>query len=154
MKMQPALNPDWLAILPKAIWDWNGKPHEFGASDCVVFVRECLLAIGAKDPLPRGISWSNRQGALRVLKRVGGIAARLARVYPEIELSALRSGDVLARLPDEEQLMGAVYIVQGTRAWSMLEGDASGPGGLVSEDLGLLISQPVGWRAFAVQGQG
>lgn len=154
MKVQPALHPDWLAILPKAIWDWNGKPHEFGTSDCVVFVRACLLAIGAKDPLPRGISWSNRQGALRVLKRVGGIAARLARVYPEIELGGLRSGDVLARTADEEHLMGAVYIIQGTRAWSMLEGDAFGPGGLVSEDVTLLTSQHAGWRAFSVQGQG
>lgn len=148
-----SLHPDWLAILPKAIWAWSGKPHAFGQSDCVVFVRDCLLVIGAKDPLPRGISWSSRRGALRVLRRVGGIAGRLACVYPEINPAELRSGDVLAHVPSDNQAMGAVYIVQGTRAWSMVEGDATGPGGLVSEELALLIGQSKGWRAFSVQGQ-
>jgi hypothetical protein len=153
MSQSHALHPDWLAILPKAIWAWTGKPHEFGSSDCVVFVRDVLLAIGAKDPLPRGITWSSRRGALRVLRRVGGIAGQLARTYPEIELSQLRSGDVLAGGGDDDQPMGAVYIVQGTRAWSIVEGDQFGVGGLVSEDLASLVIQAVSWRAFAVQGQ-
>jgi hypothetical protein len=146
------LHPDWLAILPKSIWAWTGKPHAFGEADCVVFVRDVLLAIGARDPLPRGITWSTRSGAVRVLRRVGGIAAQLARVYPEVELSQLRSGDVLALEASEDQPMGAVYVVQGSRAWSILEGDSFGPNGLVSEDLGLLLQQPQGWRCFSVQG--
>lgn len=147
-----SLHPDWLAILPKAIWAWTGKSHAFGQADCVVFVRDVLLAIGARDPLPRGTTWSTRRGALRVLRRVGGIAAQLARVYPEIGLSELRSGDVLALEANEDQPMGAVYVVQGARAWSMLEGDAFGPNGLVSEDLGVLLAQSGSWRGFAVQG--
>ena len=147
-----SLHPDWLAILPKAIWAWTGKAHAFGEADCVVFVRDVLLAIGARDPLPQGITWSTRRGALRVLHRVGGIAAQLARVYPEIELSGLRSGDVLACNAGDDQPMGAVYIILGSRAWSILEGDSFGPGGLVSEDLGLLIGQSDGWSGFSVQG--
>jgi hypothetical protein len=147
-----SLHPDWLAILPKAIWAWAGKAHAFGEADCVVFVRDVLLSIGARDPLPRGITWSTQRGAHRVLRRVGGIAAQLGRIYPEIELSGLRSGDVLALEASEDQAMGAVYIIQGSRAWSILEGNAFGPVGLVSEDLGLLISQPAGWRGFSVQG--
>lgn len=148
-----SLHPDWLAILPKAIWAWTGKAHDFGEADCVVFVRDVLLAIGAKDPLPRGITWRTRRGAFRVLRRVGGIAAKLARAYPEIEVSQLRSGDVLALEASDEQPMGAVYIIQGSRAWSILEGDAASSGGLVSEDLALLIGNPASWRAFSVQGQ-
>jgi hypothetical protein len=151
-----SLHPDWLATLPKAIWGWNGKPHEFGTSDCVVFVRDLLLAIGARDPLPSGITWSTRQGALRVLKRLGGIATQLARVYPTIEPRLLRSGDVLVRLPSEEYIMGAVYLVHSARAWSMLEGDESTSGGLVSEDLTVLINVDESsldvWQAFSVQG--
>lgn len=146
-----SLHPDWLAILPKAIWAWSGKPHAFGASDCVVFVRSVLLEIGARDPLPAGITWSSRRGALRVLRRVGGIAGQLARVYPEVPPQALKSGDVLARVADEEQAMGAFYIIHAARAWSIQEGDAFSPGGLMSEDLQLLVSQPGTWRGFATQ---
>jgi hypothetical protein len=147
-----SLHSDWLAILPKAIWAWAGKAHAFGEADCVVFVRDVLLAIGARDPLPRGITWSTQRGAHRVLRRVGGIAAQLARVYSEIELSGLRSGDVLALEASDDQPMGAVYIVQGSRAWSIMEGDSFGPNGLVSEELDLLIGQSVGLRGFSVQG--
>ncbi len=147
-----SLHPDWLAILPKAIWAWTGRAHAFGKADCVVFVRDVLLAIGARDPLPLGITWSTQRGAHRVLRRVGGIAAQLARVYPEIELSSLRSGDVLALEASDDQPMGAVYIVQGPRAWSIVENDGSGLGRLNSEDVTLLTEREQGWRAFSVQG--
>jgi hypothetical protein len=149
-----SLHQDWLAVLPKAIWAWTGKAHAFGKADCVVFVRDVLLAIGATDPLPNGITWSTPRGAARVLRCVGGIASQLARVYPEIKLSGLRSGDVLALEASDDQPMGAVYIVQGSRAWSILESDGHGPGGLLSEDLALLVANPKSWRAFSVQGQG
>lgn len=146
-----SLHPDYLAILPKAIWQWQGVRHVFGASDCVCFVRDVLLRIGARDPLPKGINWSSRRGAFRVLRRMGGITGQLARIYPETSLVQLRSGDVLAREPDSEGVMGAVYIIHAGRAWSVLEGDAISPGGLVSEDVQLLVSQAGTWRGFAAQ---
>jgi hypothetical protein len=142
-----SLHPDWLAILPKAIWAWTGRAHAFGEADCVVFVRDVLLAIGAKDPLSDGITWSTPRGAARVLRRVGGIATQLARVYPEIDLSGLRSGDVLALDACERVPMGCVWIASSDTAWTMQEGDARCAGGLAGIKLELLVST-IGLRAF------
>lgn len=146
-----SLHPDWLAILPKAIWAWTGKAHDFGEADCVVFVRDVLLAIGAKDPLPRGITWRTRRGAFRVLRRVGGIAAKLARAYPEIEVSQLRSGDVLALEACERAPLGCVWVLSSDTAWTMQEGDAQWAGGLAGTKLDLLASID-GMRAFSTGG--
>ena len=143
-----SLHQDWLAILPKAIWAWTGQAHAFGEADCVVFVRDVLLAIGAKDPLPDGITWSTPRGAARVLRRVGGIATQLARVYPEIELSGLRSGDVLALNACERAPVGSVWILSADTAWTLQEGCAREAGGLAGTKLELLVLTN-GMRAFS-----
>lgn len=70
-------------------------PHAWGrdANDCVAFCDGAVKAQGGEDKLG-GLNWSTLAGALRVLKRLGGmeaaIDARFARIAPA---KALR-GDI------------------------------------------------------------
>jgi hypothetical protein len=138
---------DWSSRLPKAIWAWNAISHAFGSADCVVMVRDGLLKIGAVDPLPSGITWTTPMGAARVIKKMGGIPAQLARVYPEIDVSCALSGDVLALDACEAAPLGAVWILSSGTAWTLQEGDAQWAGGLLGTKLDLLV-QTSGLRAF------
>jgi hypothetical protein len=142
---------DWSARLPKAIWAWNGRHHEFGSADCVVMAVDVLLAIGAADPLPRGVQWKTPRGAARAIKRLGGIPAQLARVFPEIDPARALSGDVVAIDACEHAPLGSMWVLSAGTAWTMTEGDASWAGGLTGTKLALLEAYK-GLRAFDTSG--
>jgi hypothetical protein len=70
-------------------------PYAWGstANDCISFVNGAVIAQTGKCALS-GAKWSGKTGALRVLKRVGGIAAALDARFERIPVAFARRGDI------------------------------------------------------------
>lgn len=74
-------------------------PHLWGENDCATFAGGAVLAATGKDPL-KGLRWSSQTGAMRVLKRVGGIEAFLDARFKRVPIAFAKVGDI-AGVPDD-----------------------------------------------------
>jgi hypothetical protein len=77
----------------------QNTPHSWGDNDCAKFVAGAVKAATGKDPL-KGLRWGTQTGALRVLKRLGGIEAALDERFERIPPALAKRGDI-AGVPDE-----------------------------------------------------
>lgn len=148
---------DWPARLAPAIHAWRDRGHDYGTTDCVCFALSVLSAIGAANPLPGGVNWTTPRGALRVMRRVGGISGALAATFAEIPADRALSGDLIVSSADPETGFEGVWVVCAGRAWAMTEGwrETLAEGvvvrvapGLISVDLAALVAGTAGLRAF------
>jgi hypothetical protein len=73
-------------------------PYWWGENDCATFVGGAVNAATGKDPL-KGLRWSSQAGAMRVLKREGGMEAALDKRFKRVAPSMAKRGDI-AGVPD------------------------------------------------------
>lgn len=73
-------------------------PYLWGENDCAAFVGGAVKAATGKDPL-KGLRWSSQTGAMRVLKRVGGMEAALDARFKRVSPTMAKRGDI-AGVPD------------------------------------------------------
>ena len=95
---------DWDVILGKYLAAHVTARFEYGINDCCRFAAGAVLAMTGIDVMA-GISYSNRVGALRVLREFGGLEAAAHSImarhgFPEIEVLRAQRGDmIIADLP-------------------------------------------------------
>lgn len=79
-------------------------PHAWGseANDCVSFFDGAIVAQTGISALA-GLSWSNRTGAIRTLKRVGGLVAALDARFERVPIAHAHRGDI-AGVPVDRML--------------------------------------------------
>jgi hypothetical protein len=79
-------------------------PHAWGsdANDCVSFFDGAVIAQTGRSAI-EGLSWSNKTGALRVLKRIGGLVAELDRRFERVPIAFAQRGDI-AGIPVERMI--------------------------------------------------
>lgn len=79
-------------------------PHAWGSSanDCISFADGAVVAQTGESAL-EGLSWSNKAGALRVLKSIGGLVEGLDSRFERIPLARARRGDI-AGVPADSML--------------------------------------------------
>lgn len=72
-------------------FDWGHDRH-----DCVSFAAACVEALTGDNPIRRaGMTWTTERGALRVIARMGGLAACVDSVLPRLPATAFaHRGDV------------------------------------------------------------
>lgn len=82
-------------------------------NDCVSYGAGALLAMTGWDPLAGMPHWSTERGALRVMRRFGGLVAAVTGRLSPIAPALAHRGDV-AGVPDEAQPGGVrLMIVEG-----------------------------------------
>lgn len=70
------------------------QPFAWGSNDCVTFAAGAVRALTGMDPL-RGIgAWKSEVGALRALKRRGGLVAAVSSVLTPVPASMAQRGDI------------------------------------------------------------
>ena len=98
-------------------------PYEWGrcANDCISFLAGALFAQTGRTHLGR-LTWSNKIGALRILKAEGGMEAALDRRFRQIAPAQAMRGDiagvpvsVLADIPGDEAALIELhpFVVEG-----------------------------------------
>ena len=137
--------PDWPAILPRAIHAWEGREHDFKTGDCVRYGADCMAQIGVEGLIPEGLNWSTHTGALRAVRKAGGIAGVLATRLPEVPHWRALCADLIVTPPDD--VLECLWIVLGGRAWTLSDG-----GGLQHVDLVTLLADQPGARVFSTGG--
>lgn len=97
------------AALEATLAKYRGKKLDFKTADCVRMARFHLLKMGHKPPkLPH---YSSLTGALRALRKAGGMVAVLDRILPRIPYALMAPGDLAVLEGDHE--MDAVVICVG-----------------------------------------
>lgn len=78
------------------------RPHEWGDrnNDCIAFIAAAVKAQTGRNPA-RGLKWSTKTGALRLLARLGGVEAVLDARFDRIPVAHAHRGDI-AGIPDPE----------------------------------------------------
>lgn len=130
--------PDWWPRLRATVADWEGRPFEWGETDCVCFAGACLEAVTGHDALAeiRGTYATRLQARARlrwwrhpdVASAAGGVLAGLgAPVIPPrfamVGDLGVTADDVLAvRLPGgfvARQVDGALGAATVTQSWAI-----------------------------------
>lgn len=90
-----------------------GMPFAWGrrANDCVSFAAGAVIAQTGRDPLP-DVDWTSERGALRVLKRTGGLEAMVNRCLRRTSPALAMRGDV-AGVIDPGPIGLRLMIVEG-----------------------------------------
>ena len=99
------------------------QPHAWGsgANDCISFVNGAVKAQTGRGALA-GRKWSNKAGALRVLKLEGGMEAALDARFERIPVAMASRGDIagvpidrMAGVADDEAALIGIHpmIVEG-----------------------------------------
>lgn len=102
-----------------ALLDERGvEPFQWGRQDCVTFAAAAVKAQTGIDLLARVTwSWATEREALRILARVGGVAAAADLVLPRIAPAMAHRGDI------------GLVEVEGQACLVVIEGDlVIGPG--------------------------
>lgn len=88
---------DWPQRLAAAIEQHRDRPFEWGASDCVTFPMDCVLAMTGEDPIEGERDYSTELGAARNLRRRGveTVAEAFAAVFVEIPVAMAHRGDLM-----------------------------------------------------------
>lgn len=82
----------------------HAAPHEWGseANDCISFADGAVIAQTGRSAL-EGRAWSNKAGALRVLRREGGMVAALDARFERVPVALAHRGDI-AGVPVERMV--------------------------------------------------
>lgn len=77
---------DWDARLERWARKQLGRPFVWGSTDCASLVRGVIAALyeGGKKKMSAQPGWTTEQGAIRALKRTGGVDAVLRRLGAEV----------------------------------------------------------------------
>jgi len=90
---------DWPERLSAFIATARARPFAYGPHDCVSFANGAVEAMTGKSVMPR-LRYSTALGALRALKREGGVHKAIAARLPEIPPATAQRGDVGTVLVD------------------------------------------------------
>jgi hypothetical protein len=92
--MKPRMKRD-VAALIDFLDSRQNTPHAWGrrANDCASFVDGAVKAQTGKSVLGK-LSWSNKTGAIRTLKKLGGMTAALDARFERIPVALARRGDI------------------------------------------------------------
>jgi hypothetical protein len=115
--------PDWLPRLTATVQAWQNRPFEYGSTDCLQFLADCLLAVRGVDYRDRFPVYSSELGAGRILIRHGGLCGLITSVLgpPRLAREA-KPGDAIAGLFCKQLTAG---VCVGGR------GITTGPDGLI-----------------------
>jgi hypothetical protein len=96
---------NWQANLSDVIRDRRERPFAWGTDDCTQFAFDAVKAvIGTDYGVPYRGKYSTAKGALRILKKVGGVetpAELMAKLLgPSQPIAFARKGDVVTCDPD------------------------------------------------------
>ena len=99
-------HPDWPARLHALLAQRAVFPFAWGQHDCCLFVCDAIQAMTGHDPAAGLRTYRTERGALRVLKRHGGVAGVAdARLGPRVPVLAAQVGDAgLVTLDERDSL--------------------------------------------------
>lgn len=112
----------YLAARVSRPFDWGRNSRGPAAADegnsCVHYAAGAVLAQTGRNIMAEIPAWSSERGARRVIRRLGGLEAGVARVLREIPPALAQRGDIAGVVGDS----GELFLM-------VVEGDAlSGPG--------------------------
>jgi hypothetical protein len=138
--------PDYLSILPLAIHGWRAKPvpTEIGQGDCAQMTLDVCAQIGVDLAPP---AWSSLKAAVRVHKKLGGIAGHLSKVLPEIERHQALCGDIVV-LGNGAEGLGNCGLLCAGQYWTIQLGE-----GLICVDWGRVQAEHETLRVYSTAPQ-
>lgn len=113
---------DWPERLIEFIESRRRMPFEWGRNDCALFAADAVEAMTGEDLAKKWRGYKSERGALRRIKRAGGMR-RLAEGLPERPVGYAQRGDVVLVEVEGRDTFG---IVVGNGTWC-----APGHNGLV-----------------------
>lgn len=71
---------DWPLRLAGVVAAWRFRPFAWGTADCLQFVADAYVAVTGVDERARFACYSTELGALRILRRYGGVPGLITSV--------------------------------------------------------------------------
>lgn len=106
--------------LNTVVSEWQNKPFAYGTADCCLFANACIDAVCGINPAGEWAGkYDTKKGAIKILKKVGGIDTQLDKHFERINPAFTQRGDVCTHISQDGTV--AVAVFWGGSWWGMSE---------------------------------